>query len=84
MAWVFAKGPFGMYRVGQMREQKTFVPIVGFITAADATRAVNSANNTAPYVPPAPLPSPAPVVNPYRSVTVKRVSAKFPMTVVIK
>jgi hypothetical protein len=43
-----------MYRVGPM-QGKTFVPMVGFLTAVEAQRAVNGLNNFVPYVPPAPL-----------------------------
>jgi hypothetical protein len=79
MAWTFAIGPFGMYRVGQ-RQGKTFIPIVGFITASEATRAVNNLNNAAPWVPPAPLPMPPAGSMRFGKVMAKPVSAKLKRT----
>lgn len=76
MSWTFAKGPFGMYRVGQLRA-KTFVPIVGFISAVDAERALASLNHVGPYVPPAPLPMPPTSTSFHPKVTVKSVRGKF-------
>jgi hypothetical protein len=76
MAWTFAKGPFGMYRVGQ-RQGKTFIPVIGFINSTDATRAVANLNNAVPWVPPAPLPMPPPGAMRFGKVTAKPVSAKL-------
>jgi hypothetical protein len=75
MAWTFAQGTFGMYRVGQI-QGKTFIPIAGFLTASEAALAVNSLNNITPYVPPAPLPVPPPGSLRFGKASAKAVSAK--------
>ena len=75
MAWTYTRGPFGLYRVGRM-EGKTFVPIGGFLTAAEADRAVTNLNNPTVWVPPPPLPLPPEASQPPSIVKAVRVQAK--------